>query len=327
MVAIIAIIVGLAALQIAQSILAPMVLAFTLGIVVSPIDVKLRRWGVPDVLSALLILILTTLALACILFLLQPLVSSLIGRLPELQIALSDWIATARDFLRGVEEISEEIERTVGAEAVSGQISDAEPMWSVSDALWLAPNFAASLLIFVGTLFFFTLTRKDLYRACGRYEQVLSNADRRVSIYFVAVTIVNAGVGVATGFAMMVLGLEHALLWGLAAGILNYVLYLGPIVIVSGLLIAGLIHFGGAAAFLPPAAFVVINMVEAQFVTPWFVGQQVNLNPLVVFLAIVFGLWLWGPLGAIIVLPVLLWGTFILSGRTGQVPPALKTAA
>ena len=161
-------------------------------------------------------------------------------------------------------------------------------------------------------VFFFILTREDLYSAAGSMKKRLFQADAQVSRYFAAVTLVNIGVGVATAIAMMAIGIEYPLLWGLAAGVLNYILYLGPLIIIFGLLIAGLIQFWDAMAFLPPAAFMVINFIEAQFATPMFVGQHIRINPLVVFVAIVFGLWLWGPIGAIVALPVIVWLAFIL---------------
>ena len=77
--------------------------------------------------------------------------------------------------------------------------------------------------------------------------------------------------------------------------------------IIAGLLVAGLTQFTGMMVLLPPLAFLTLNIIEAQFVTPAFVGQRLQLNPLAIFLAIVFGLWLWGPVGAIVSLPVVLW--------------------
>lgn len=320
MVAVLAVIASIAALQAAQPVLQPMVFALVLGIVVSPIDDRLTKLGLSDVLSATILLLMTCGAVAVVVYVLQLLVASLIDRLPQLQSALRDWILSLEDLLRGIENFRDEIEKTVGQDA----LEPAAPRLDLGNALWIAPNFIASLFIFVGTFFFFTLTRHRLYAACGPARTLLLRADRLVSRYFLAVTIVNLGVGAATAAAMALLGLEYALLWGVAAGLLNYMLYLGPMIIIAGLLIAGLVQFWGAAALLPPACFILINIAEAQFVTPWFVGQKVNLNPLVVFLAIVFGLWIWGPIGAIVALPIVLWANFMLTARSD--PPLPQKA-
>ena len=135
---------------------------------------------------------------------------------------------------------------------------------SLMDAIWLAPNLGATILIFVGTLFFFVLTRGDLYDAAGPLRRALYHADRAVARYFAAVTVVNLGLGTATAIVMSLIGLENAVLWGLAAWLLNYVLYLGPLAIMGGLLVAGMMQFGGAMAVVPPLAFLMLNVTEAQ---------------------------------------------------------------
>ena len=293
----------IAALHAAASIIAPMVLGLVFGIVVAPLYDRMSRLGLPKVVSASAMLLLTTAVCFLLFLILEPLVSTMVERLPRLQVAIERWMASVSDFLRGIETISEEIEETVGAKAKE----DGNAIPSVKDALWLAPSMVSQFFVFIGTFFFFVLTREDIYNAVSGLSYRLYRAEAMVSRYFAAITIVNAGVGAVMAVALMALGLDYALLWGLAAGLLNFILYLGPLVLIGGLLVAGLVQFWDAYAFLPPAAFVLINIVESQFVTPIFVGQHVALNPLVVFLAIIFGLWIWGAIGAIVVLPVILW--------------------
>ncbi|QBF33998.1 AI-2E family transporter [Thalassococcus sp. S3] len=292
-----------AALKFAQSIFAPIVFALVLGIVVSPVAERLTKAGVPRVAIAVFLLLLTTGFMGALIMLADPLLTTLAEQLPRLKLAAEEWIAMISNLMRGIETISQEIENSVGADALEPQGS----IPSVSDALWLAPNFAAQVFVFMGTLFFFVLTRDDLYAATGPLESQLKRADRAVSRYFGAVTLVNTGLGIVTTFVLMAIGVDYAPLWGLAAGLLNFILYLGPMMIVLGLLMAGVVQFSGPMSLLPPAAFLLINLTEAQFVTPMVVGQRLALSPLAVFLSIVFGLWLWGPVGAIVALPVLLW--------------------
>lgn len=300
---IITIIACVFALQYAEAVLAPVVFALVLGIVVTPLGEKFVKAGVPRVIGASLLLFLTSFAVILLFVLLEPLLSLLVERLPRLKFAVESWIETLSGFLRGLESISDEIEATVGAEKSDTPTT----VPSIGDALWLAPNLGAQVFIFVGTFFFFILTREEIYAAAGQLEAKLYRADALVSRYFAAVTVVNIGVGVATAGVMLAIGVDYAVLWGLAAGVLNYILYLGPLIIIGGLLVAGLVQFWGWMAFVPPVAFLCINFIEAQFVTPLFVGQHLKVNPLVVFLAIAFGLWLWGPIGAIVALPVILW--------------------
>lgn len=313
MLLILTVIAVIAALRYAEPIVAPLVFALVLGVVVSPLSERLTNIGTPRALAATAMLVLTSAVVVLLFILLEPLISLLIERLPRLQFAVEKWIEALSGVLRGIENLNEQIEATVGAETAE----EGAELPSVSDALWLAPNLGAQVFLFIGSFFFFVLTRNDLYNATGPLKDRFYRADALVSRYFTAVTIVNTGVGFATAGALMVLGVDYALLWGLAAGVLNYILYLGPMIIIGGLLVAGLVQFEGAMAFLPPIAFLFINLTEAQFVTPLVVGQHVKTNPLVVFLAIVFGLWLWGPIGAIVALPVILWLNLILRPPEG----------
>ena len=316
-----------AALQLGQTVLAPVTFALVLGVVVSPVADKLGDFGVPRLVIAVGLLILTSSLIGAALLLIGPLVEVLIDELPRIKAVAAAWLETASNVLRGIETISKEIEESVGGESTE-ETETAIP--SVTDALYLAPSFVSQVFIFVGTLFFFVLTRNDIYERAGSSAEHLHKADRAVSRYFGAVTLVNIGLGVVTGAVMMALGVEYAMLWGLAAAVMNYILYLGPMMIVIGLTIAGMIQFVGATAFLPPLAFLLINFTEANFVTPIVVGRRLAMNPLIVFLAIIFGLWIWGPVGAIVALPVLLWFGVLLQRSvivpTGRNARLIRTA-
>ena len=308
-------IIGVAfALSVAKGVLSPVLFALVVGIVISPLADRLNDMGIPRVVSATGLLIISSGMLVFLFLVFEPILSDLVRQMPRIRFEIQSWIDTFSGLLRGIENLSKEIEQTVGVESSAADEPTRIP--SLMDALWLAPNLGAKIFIFVGTLFFFVLNRVEIYRAAGPVSASLFRADRAVARYFAAVTIVNVGLGVATGLAMTLAGLENPVLWGVAAAALNYILYLGPLMVMSGLLIAGLVQLDGVMVLAPALLFLVVNFTEAQFVTPTFVGQRLEMSPLAVFLAIVFGLWLWGPVGAIIALPVALWLGVLLT------PPA-----
>ncbi|SFB11296.1 Predicted PurR-regulated permease PerM [Poseidonocella pacifica] len=309
------VVVVAAGLYFAQPVLAPAVLGVVLGIVVSPLADKLTKYRVPRVVTAAGLLLLTIAAISFLLVSLEPLIWRLAVRIPVIMEEVRGWMNEMAGIFRGIETISSEIEKTVG----EGEGGGESALPTVMDAIWMAPNFGAQALIFAGTFFFFVFTRHDLYRNAGSLQPTLARADRAVARYFAAVMLVNAGLGFATATALGIEGLNGSILWGLAATILNFVFYLGPALMVGGLFIAGLIQFDGAMSFVPPLTFLLFNLIESQFVTPTVVGQRLNINPLVVFLAIVFGLWIWGPLGAIVALPVLVWLEVLLTPED-QIP-------
>ncbi|ATG36583.1 putative permease [Phaeobacter piscinae] len=293
------------ALFVSKSVLAPAIFAMVVGIVVSPLADRLQGDGIARVIVAASLLLFSCAIIVLLFLSLEPLISGVVEELPKIKREIKSWVYMLSGLLRGIEAISEEIEQTVGTGAASADVTTGFP--TLMDALWVAPNFGAQVFIFIGTLFFFVLTRTDIYAAAGSLGQRLYRAEHEVARYFAAVTLVNAGLGVATAIGLAALGIDSPLIWGLAAMLLNFILYLGPLMMIAGLTFVGMTQFGGAAALMPPALFLTLNLIEAQFVTPAFVGHQLHLSPLVVFLAIVFGLWIWGPVGAIVALPVLLW--------------------
>lgn len=295
---------SVAALKSAQSLAAPLVLAMVIGVVLAPVVRRLSRMGIPRAASASFALVLTGVALILLLSAIGPVITGLMEQMPKIEREIRFWMADMTRLIRGVDNLSRDIEQTIsegGEEAVKAA------MPGLIDALWMAPNFAAQVLIFAGTLFFFLLTRDDIYAHFPDHLPRLRSADRAVSHYFTTVTLINAGLGAAVFGVMTVIGLPQPMLWGAAAFILNFILYLGPIMMIVALTVAGLSQFSGATILLPPLAFLLLNLIEAQFVTPTLVGQRLRINPLGVFVAILFGLWLWGPIGGIVSLPVLVW--------------------
>ncbi|PUB14925.1 uncharacterized protein DUF20 [Yoonia sediminilitoris] len=99
---------------------------------------------------------------------------------------------------------------------------------------------------------------------------------------------------------------------------MNFVLYVGPIAMIAMLLVTGIVLFDGAVSFLPAATYLAMNGTELQIVTPTLVGKRLSVNPLLIFLSLVFWLWFWGPIGGIIAIPILIWGLTIYKGLSGQ---------
>ncbi|MEO1138181.1 MAG: AI-2E family transporter [Pseudomonadota bacterium] len=294
----------IAALKFAQDLLAPVVMALVLGVVLSPLARRLEDLGIPRAFSAGSSLVFAGVALGMIVVLFGPVLSNLLDQIPKIEQQFRGWFSEITRGLRSLGGLSFELERTL-SESGEDAVENAVP--GILDALWLAPNLLAQILIFSGTLFFFILTRDEIYCFFPQQRRALQTADRAVSFYFTTVTMINMALGLALCAALTVIGLPNPVLWGAAAFLFNFAVYLGPITLVVALAIAGMMTFNSAYALLPPLAFLVLNAVESQFVTPALVGKRLNVNPLAVFLSIIFGLWLWGPLGGIVSLPVLVW--------------------
>jgi predicted PurR-regulated permease PerM len=187
-----------------------------------------------------------------------------------------------------------------------------------------AVQFVLQFILFVGTLFFFILGRSSFRNQAVtlssnrdmrlRTLKVLNDIETSLSGYLVVVTAINACLGLVTVAATYFMGLPYPLLWGALAFSLNYIPYIGAGINVALLFVIGLLTFPTLlGALAPPAVFLAITTIEGQFITPMIVGRSVlSTNPLVIFLAVAFWAWLWGPLGAFLATPLLIIGSVAL---------------
>lgn len=337
----IATLLTLAALDTAESILAPIVLGIVTGIVLSPLSDLWERLGLRPALGATLSLLLTVAVIGLIVMLMQPIAARLVEQAPKVLADMQDTIDRLSGMLRGFQNATEVVAEAILTEE-GGDTADpgASGLPTVTDAIMVAPAIVAQATIFAGVLFFFLLTRHEVYGTLARIvaqnvdsiQMVarLRRAERHVSRYFLTVSLINAVLGVGTAAALGLMGLPDSVLWGVTAALCNFIVYLGPVVLSIALLAAGVAAFDGAMAVAPAAAFVLLNFFESQFVTPAFVGRQMEVNPLVVFCALVFGMWLWGAIGGLVALPIAIWVRVLHDNRvlsTASLPPEAVEAA
>jgi predicted PurR-regulated permease PerM len=124
--------------------------------------------------------------------------------------------------------------------------------------------------------------------------------------YYGAIALINLGLGVATGVTMMLLGVPNPFLWGTLAAVLNFIPYVGSAVTLLILTVVALVSFDSVSRIAAvPASYLALATIEGQVVQPLFVGQRLEINPLMVFLAVWFGGWMWGIAGITIAVPSL----------------------
>jgi predicted PurR-regulated permease PerM len=128
-----------------------------------------------------------------------------------------------------------------------------------------------------------------------------------ISMYLFSVGLINLAFGVVVGASLHLVGMPNAVMWGGVAALLNFVPYIGPIVGIGLIGVAGLLAFDSLEVGLIPAGvYLMLHLVEANAVTPLVLGRRFALNPVVIFLALIFCTWLWGPLGALLAMPLLM---------------------
>ncbi|WP_323766135.1 AI-2E family transporter [Marinovum sp.] len=328
---VIAAILVFASLKAGADIFAPLALATITGVMLAPVTDGLEKLGLTSGLASALVLLAGMCGIGVLILLIEPVVWRVAEEIPRIRLELRGFIEDMRGLIRGLEDVNREVEQALGGDGTSKPEGDAETVVpSLTSAILLAPVFLAQFLIFFGALFFFLFTRKNIYiymsRRIGSSADTreimrrFTRAERVVSRYFLTISVINFGMGAALGGALMVIGLPGPVLWGLAAAMLNYILYIGPIAMTIGLSLAGLLAFDGVMVIVPPAIYLFFNLAEAQFVTPSLVGKNIAINPLLIFVSLVVWLWLWGPIGAIVAIPMLAILLVMLDVFEGEVP-------
>ena len=163
------------------------------------------------------------------------------------------------------------------------------------------------LLLASGDLFLQKLVRvmptlSDKKRAVEISHEIQQN----ISNYLFSVSLINLSLGLLVGGGLYFLGVPNAAMWGLFVAGLNFVPYFGPVVGVIVFATVGLLTFDTLGkGLLPPAWYLLLHLLEANLITPVLLGRRFTLNPVVVFVSLIFWTWLWGVPGALLSVPIL----------------------
>ncbi|HEX3276322.1 MAG TPA: AI-2E family transporter, partial [Gemmatimonadales bacterium] len=162
-------------------------------------------------------------------------------------------------------------------------------------------------LLAVGDLFLQKLIKvlpllKDKKKAVA----IARETEASISTYLFTVAIVNLVLGLAVAGVMLLIGMPNALLWGALAALAEFVPYIGATVLLAVLAMAGLVTFPTVGqALLVPGAYLGVNLLQSQFISPYVLGRRLTLNPVAILVGLVFWWWLWGVGGAFIAVPLL----------------------
>lgn len=163
------------------------------------------------------------------------------------------------------------------------------------------------LLLASGDLFLQKLvhvmpTLRDKKRAVEISHEIQQN----ISNYLFSVSLINIGMGVSVGGGLYFLGVPNSAMWGLFVAVVNFVPYFGPVAGVLVLGTVGLLSFDTLwKGLLPPAWYLGLHLLEANLLTPVLLGRRFTLNPVVIFVSLIFWTWLWGVSGALLSVPIL----------------------
>jgi Predicted permease len=299
-----------------RDVLLPIMLALILSLLLRPCVRGLYRLGLPEGLGAALMVILVFGTALMTAYTLANPAAEWVNRMPrvlhELEFKLGDireGINRAREASRQLEQITSD-QNGASREVVVRGPSLAEQVFAQVEAV------IANVVILQVLLYFFLARgRQSLEALIGtmrsvddriHYAMVAATVQQNIAAYLATITVINFFLGVATALAMWMWGLPNAALWGTLAGLINYIPFIGPAVVTAVLFLVSVLSFEGVPhIFGPPLTFVALATLEGNFLTPMIVGRRLALNPIAVFVSILFWGWMWGIPGALLAVPIL----------------------
>ena len=303
-----------AVLYVAKAFFLPVVAAFVIGTMLSPAANFLERHRIPRALSAVLIVGAVCAGITFIVGLISSPVMQWTGRLPELAGLLKDKLHVFDRPLALWHEFQSMLGVSNAFLTTPFQMPKLE--WVQPTLEFLPPTFT-EFLLFIATLVLFVASWQDLRRGLVmiftghdsrlRALRMLNAIEENLGAYLLTVTLINMGVGAATGLICWVAGMPNPAGLGALAATLNYLPIIGPIAMFVVLMLVGLMALPTIGLGLIAAlAFAGITFLEGHFVTPTIIGRRLELNALAVFISLAFWTWLWGPMGAFLSSPLLI---------------------
>jgi predicted PurR-regulated permease PerM len=307
----------LAAVYVGKPVLVPVVLAMLLAVMLGPV-VRWLRWTlrIPMAMGAALTLLVVVGGFALAAYHLSGPVTVWLRDMPQEMREMERKFRGVRERVEGLREASEQVEAITKAPedgAVEVRVAQATITPFLLGQTWYI---AANTFLTLGLLYFL-LAADDLFlvklvRVIPTLEnkklavEVVNHVHHDTAVYFLTITLINAGLGVAVGLAMWMLGVPNPMLWGLAAAVLNFIPFAGAVVGVLAVAVVAAANFEHMGQIiLAPAVYYTLTTLEGSFVTPMILGKRLVLNPVVIFLSIILWGWMWGIPGIFLAVPIM----------------------
>jgi predicted PurR-regulated permease PerM len=136
--------------------------------------------------------------------------------------------------------------------------------------------------------------------------EISHEIQQNISQYLFTVSLINIGLGALVSGGLYLMGVPNAAMWGMLVAVLNFVPYFGPVAGIILLATVGFLTFDSLwSGLLPAGWYLLLHLLEADFLTPVLLGRRFTLNPVIIFVSLIFWTWLWGVPGALLSVPIL----------------------
>ena len=331
---VLAVLASVFALRWAAAVFIPLMVSLMLTYALAPLVDRLERWKISRWLGAAVILIGLGGAFGWTGYSLAGSASELVDALPvaaqKLRLAMHtgprnadpSTLDTVQKAAAQLEQAAEENSAKVAARKGVARVVIERPSFNVRDYLWsgtVGLIAAAGQLTLVAFLTFFALGsgdtfRRKLVKITGPSLQkkkitvhVLDDITGHIERYLLVQILTSALVGVATGLAFWAIGLENAAVWGIVAAVTNLIPYIGSVIVMAAAALVAFLQFNGIEmALLVGGTSLVIHTLIGNLLVPVLTSKTSRMNPVAVFVGVIFWGWLWGIWGLLLGIPIMM---------------------
>jgi predicted PurR-regulated permease PerM len=303
-------------LYFARAFFLPIVLAVLLDFLLSPLIRGLKRARIPEPLGAALVIVALLATAAGAVYGLSGPAREWASKLPASMREAENRLQRLRRPVEQVSKTAEQVEQATKVDdSRTTEVVVKGP--SLSERLFGTTQTILTTLLEVIILLYFLLAAGDLFlqklikvlpqlRDKKKAVAIARETETSISTYLVTVTLLNIGLGVGVAVVMYLLDMPNPILWGALAAFAEFIPYLGATAMVAVLSLAGLVAFEQVGhALLVPAGYLAVNLIQSQFISPLILGRRLTLNPVAIFIGLVFWWWIWGVPGAFIAVPLI----------------------
>lgn len=301
-----------------RSMLLPLVLALLLSYLLAPVVRALGRIRIgPPIAAAVVLLSLIGILAYGISFLSEP-AAAWLEKAPYSLNQLQQKLLPLKKPIERVAQATGEIDKLTSPEQPPTQPQAVVVKRSAFAEVFFTqgPEFVASMVVMFILLYFLLAYDGVFLTKIIRVTPRLGDKKRAVSImreietqisrYLLTITLINAGLGIAVGTTVHLLGLKNPIMWGVMVALLNFIPYLGAVTGIICMTLGAVLSYDSLGyAMIFPASYLVIAILEGNFITPWILGRSLTLNPVLILIALAFWGWMWGISGMILAVPIL----------------------
>ena len=317
----------------ASAVFIPLVIGLLFSYSLSPVVDWLERFRIPRALCAAVLVLGIVSGAGVTVYSLSDDASRLIESLPVAAEKLRDSLYSGRGKPAGtlesvqiaaakLEQAAEATNRSPPVARGVQRVQIERPRFDVKDYLWSGTMGLLAMLSQVGMvalITFFLMAsgdtfRRKLVKIAGPTLtkkritlQALNEINDQIQRFMLVQIFTSGLVGLTTWLSFMAIGLDNAAVWGVAAGVLNLIPYLGNVVITAGSALVGFLQFGTLEmALLIAAVSLLINSIEGFLLTPWLTSRASKMNTVAIFVGVLAWGWLWGAVGLLLGVPILM---------------------